>query len=44
MAAISLTDDLIDAVMEDYHHNNVQWDDWSKYHKPTLEYAIEKIK
>ncbi|WP_296882134.1 phage minor head protein [uncultured Methanobrevibacter sp.] len=44
MAAISLTDDLTDAVMEDYRHNSVKFDDWSKYHKPTLDYAVKKIK
>lgn len=44
MAAISLTGRLTDAVMEDYRHKSVQWDDWSKYHKHTLDYAINKIK
>lgn len=44
MAAISLTDDLTDAVMEDYRRMAVHWDKWRKYHKPTLDYAINKIK
>lgn len=44
MAAISLTGDLSDAVMEDYSHNDVAFDIWSKYHNPTLDYAIDRIK
>lgn len=44
MAAMSFTDDLTDSVMEDYRHQDVVWNDWKKYHKPTLDYAIKKIK
>lgn len=44
MAAIYLTGDLTDAVMEDYSKRNVLFEDWSKYHNPTLKYVLDKIK
>lgn len=44
MAAISLTGNIKDAVMENLNHKSVQFNDWSKFHKHTLDYAINKIK
>ena len=43
MAAIYLTGDLTNAVMEDYSHNSIKFSKWSEYHKHTLNYAVDKI-
>ena len=43
MAAMNLSGELGDAVMEDYARKSVRFDEWSKYHKPTLDYAINRI-